>query len=159
MCPEFALQPDCCQEPCLLPADDMGHGPVHQSAHQAQQQRQHFPFIQKYNCGQYQVPLHHFTSSLVFLVSAGLILGSKAQTGILQYEAVELLFCLSFVLVLSPHRSLYKDVLSHLQKRTCHQETHTDILKMITQKCPVKTQGDHDCRSVYWRGTESRAFV
>ncbi|KAI3358412.1 hypothetical protein L3Q82_014842, partial [Scortum barcoo] len=46
-----------------------------------------------------------------------LILGSKAQTGVLQYEAVELLFCLSFLLVLSKHRPLYKDLLAHLHKR------------------------------------------
>uniref|UniRef100_A0A671U9N2 Telomerase reverse transcriptase n=1 Tax=Sparus aurata TaxID=8175 RepID=A0A671U9N2_SPAAU len=48
---------------------------------------------------------------------AGLILGSKAQTGIVQYEAVELLFCLSFLLVLSQHRPFYKDLLPHLHKR------------------------------------------
>lgn len=50
-------------------------------------------------------------------ISPGLTLGSKAQTGILQYEAVELIFCLSFLLVLSQHRPLYKDLLSHLHKR------------------------------------------
>lgn len=48
--------------------------------------------------------------------SLGQILGSKSQTGIIQYEAVELLFCLSFLLVLSQHRSLYKDVLPQLQQ-------------------------------------------
>lgn len=53
----------------------------------------------------------------------GLILGSKAQTGIVQYEAVELIFCLSFLLVLSQHRPLYKDLLPRLHKRTYPQET------------------------------------
>lgn len=48
----------------------------------------------------------------------GMILGSQTKTGVVQYEAVELLFCLSFWLVLSKHRRLYKDLLPHLQKRT-----------------------------------------
>ncbi|XP_057684121.1 telomerase reverse transcriptase isoform X2 [Corythoichthys intestinalis] len=43
--------------------------------------------------------------------------GYKALAGILPDEAVELLFCLSFLLVLSQHRSLYKGMLPHLQKR------------------------------------------
>lgn len=34
----------------------------------------------------------------------------------MQYEAVELLLCLSFLLVLSQHRHLYKDLLRHLHK-------------------------------------------
>ncbi|CAJ1083756.1 telomerase reverse transcriptase [Xyrichtys novacula] len=44
-------------------------------------------------------------------------LGNKAQTGVLQFEAVELLFCLSFLVVLSKHRALYKGLLPHLRKR------------------------------------------
>lgn len=52
-----------------------------------------------------------------FFFCPGLILGSKAQTGIVQYEAVELLFCLSFLIVLSQHRPLYRDLLPHLHKR------------------------------------------
>ncbi|XP_062265963.1 telomerase reverse transcriptase [Platichthys flesus] len=47
----------------------------------------------------------------------GLTLGSKAQTGVVQYEAVELIFCLSFLLVLSQHRPLYKYLLTRLHKR------------------------------------------
>lgn len=34
----------------------------------------------------------------------------------MQYEAVELLLCLSILLVLSQHRHLYKDLLPHLHK-------------------------------------------
>lgn len=64
--------------------------------------------------------VNNFTFSLSF--SLGLILGDKAQTGILQYEAVELLFCLSFLLVLSQYRLLYKDLLPHLHKRTYSQK-------------------------------------
>lgn len=45
MCSEFALWSDHCQEPYVLPADDMGHVRVRQSPHQAQQQRQHFLLI------------------------------------------------------------------------------------------------------------------
>lgn len=67
---------------------------------------------------------HHF---LFLPLCPGLVLGSKAQTGIVQYEAVELLFCLSFLLVLSQHRPLYRDLLPHLHKRMHPLEalTHT----------------------------------
>ncbi|KAJ0003205.1 hypothetical protein NQD34_008303 [Periophthalmus magnuspinnatus] len=54
---------------------------------------------------------------LTVCFSPGLTLGSKAQTGIIQYEAVELIFCLCFVLVLSQHRYVYKTLLPPLQKR------------------------------------------
>uniref|UniRef100_A0AAQ5YYU0 Telomerase reverse transcriptase n=1 Tax=Amphiprion ocellaris TaxID=80972 RepID=A0AAQ5YYU0_AMPOC len=64
-----------------------------------------------------------YANKFIRLSNKGLILGDKAQTGILQYEAVELLFCLSFLLVLSRHRCLYKALLPHLQKRTYPQET------------------------------------
>uniref|UniRef100_A0A3Q3R2L7 Telomerase reverse transcriptase n=1 Tax=Monopterus albus TaxID=43700 RepID=A0A3Q3R2L7_MONAL len=57
-----------------------------------------------------------YANQLIRLSNKGLILGSKAQTGIVQYEAVELLFCLSFLLVLSQHRPLYKDILPQLHK-------------------------------------------
>uniref|UniRef100_A0A8D3EBU5 Telomerase reverse transcriptase n=1 Tax=Scophthalmus maximus TaxID=52904 RepID=A0A8D3EBU5_SCOMX len=58
-----------------------------------------------------------YANHLIRHSNKGLILGSEAQTGIVQYEAVELIFCLSFVLVLSQHRPLYKDLLPHLHKR------------------------------------------
>ncbi|XP_042361936.1 telomerase reverse transcriptase isoform X2 [Plectropomus leopardus] len=58
-----------------------------------------------------------YGNQLIRLSNKGLTLGSKAQTGIVQYEAVELLFCLSFLLVLSRYRPLYKDLLQHLHKR------------------------------------------
>uniref|UniRef100_A0A8C4FEU3 Telomerase reverse transcriptase n=1 Tax=Dicentrarchus labrax TaxID=13489 RepID=A0A8C4FEU3_DICLA len=68
---------------------------------------------------QYQIQNIYSSFLILFCLPlyAGLILGSKAQTGIMQYEAVELLFCLSFLLVLSQHRPLYKDLLPHLHKR------------------------------------------
>lgn len=47
---------------------------------------------------------------------AGQVLGTKAQSGIMQYEAVELLLCLSFLIVLSKHRALYKDLLPQLHQ-------------------------------------------
>lgn len=65
----------------------------------------------------------HRCSCLAF--GTGLILGSKAQTGVVQYEAVELLFCLSFLLVLSKHRPLYKELLPHLHKRMYPPEPTT----------------------------------
>uniref|UniRef100_A0A674P7D3 Telomerase reverse transcriptase n=1 Tax=Takifugu rubripes TaxID=31033 RepID=A0A674P7D3_TAKRU len=58
-----------------------------------------------------------YTNYLIRLSNNGLISGSTSQTGSVQYEAVELLFCLSFLLVLSKHRRLYKDLLLHLHKR------------------------------------------
>ncbi|XP_037549563.1 telomerase reverse transcriptase [Nematolebias whitei] len=58
-----------------------------------------------------------YTNKLIRSSNKGLTLGGKDQTGTVQFEAVELLFCLSFLLVLSKHRSLYKDLLPHLHKR------------------------------------------
>ncbi|KAM6899371.1 telomerase reverse transcriptase [Xenentodon cancila] len=62
--------------------------------------------------------------------SPGMILGGKAQTGVLQYEAVELVFCLSFLLVLSQHRLLYKDLLAHLHKRKRSLERRLGDLRL-----------------------------
>nr|XP_023856046.1 telomerase reverse transcriptase [Salvelinus alpinus]XP_023856047.1 telomerase reverse transcriptase [Salvelinus alpinus] len=42
-----------------------------------------------------------YTNQLVRLCNKGLSLGCKAITGSLQYEAVELMYCLAFLLVLS----------------------------------------------------------
>ncbi|KAM6903800.1 telomerase reverse transcriptase-like [Lycodopsis pacificus] len=58
-----------------------------------------------------------YANQLIRLSNKGLILGSRAQTGAVQYEAVELLFYLSFLLVLSQHRPLYKGLLPHLHTR------------------------------------------
>ena len=70
------------------------------------------------------------------------MLGCKAQTGIVQYEAVELLFCLSFLLVLSQHRSCYKDLIWHLHKRRYpHKHTHTRT-KILHRKYPMEAQHD-----------------
>ncbi|XP_051246417.1 telomerase reverse transcriptase [Dicentrarchus labrax] len=71
-----------------------------------------------------------YASQLIRLSNKGLILGSKAQTGIMQYEAVELLFCLSFLLVLSQHRPLYKDLLPHLHKRKRSLERRLGDLRL-----------------------------
>ncbi|XP_068188382.1 telomerase reverse transcriptase [Antennarius striatus] len=58
-----------------------------------------------------------YTNHLLRISNKGHILGNKPVTGIMQYEAVELLFCLAFWLVLSKHRLFYKDLLQSLQKR------------------------------------------
>ncbi|XP_041663934.1 telomerase reverse transcriptase [Cheilinus undulatus] len=71
-----------------------------------------------------------YANHLIRISNKGLSLGSKAQTGILQYEAVELLFCLSFLLVLSPHRTLYKSLLPHLHKRKRHLERRLGDLRL-----------------------------
>ncbi|XP_076006113.1 telomerase reverse transcriptase [Genypterus blacodes] len=58
----------------------------------------------------------HYTNRLIRLSNKGSTLGSKDLTGVLQSEAVKLLFCLSFLLVLSRHRPIYKTILPHLHK-------------------------------------------
>lgn len=71
-----------------------------------------------------------YANRLIRISNKGQILGSSAQTGIVQYEAVELLFCLSFVLVLSQHRPLYKDLLPHLHKRKRSLEQRLGDLRL-----------------------------
>ncbi|XP_034016740.1 telomerase reverse transcriptase isoform X2 [Thalassophryne amazonica] len=71
-----------------------------------------------------------YANTLIRLSNKGLVLGSQAQTGLLQYEAVELLFCLSFLLVLSSHRALYKDILPQLQKRKRSLEKRLGDLRL-----------------------------
>ncbi|XP_059205531.1 telomerase reverse transcriptase [Centropristis striata] len=71
-----------------------------------------------------------YTNQLIRLSNRGLILGSKTQTGVVQYEAVELIFCLSFLLVLSQHRPLYKELLPHLHKRKRSLERRLGDLRL-----------------------------
>ncbi|XP_029299449.1 telomerase reverse transcriptase [Cottoperca gobio] len=71
-----------------------------------------------------------YANRLIRLSNKGMILGSKAQTGILQYEAVELLFCLSFLLVLSQHRPLYRGLLPHLHTRKRRLERRLGDLRL-----------------------------
>uniref|UniRef100_A0A3Q3GEF1 Telomerase reverse transcriptase n=1 Tax=Labrus bergylta TaxID=56723 RepID=A0A3Q3GEF1_9LABR len=71
-----------------------------------------------------------YANRLIRSSNKGLSLGSKAQTGILQYEAVELLFCLSFSLVLTPHRPLYRSLISHLHKRKRSLERRLGDLRL-----------------------------
>ncbi|XP_075868222.1 telomerase reverse transcriptase isoform X2 [Nelusetta ayraudi] len=71
-----------------------------------------------------------YANHLIRLSNKGLVLGTKAQSGVLQYEAVELLLCLSFLLVLSQHRHLYKDLLPHLHKRKRSLERRLGDLRL-----------------------------
>uniref|UniRef100_A0A672YP67 Telomerase reverse transcriptase n=1 Tax=Sphaeramia orbicularis TaxID=375764 RepID=A0A672YP67_9TELE len=71
-----------------------------------------------------------YTNHLIRRSNKGLILGTKAQTGIIQYEAVELLFCLSFLLVLSQHRRFYKDLIPHLHQRKRSLERRLGDLRL-----------------------------
>ncbi|XP_053718847.1 telomerase reverse transcriptase [Synchiropus splendidus] len=85
----------------------------------------------------------HYTNRLIRLSNKGEMLGCKSQTGMLQYEAVELIFCNSFVMMMSKHRSMYKDVLLHLRKwkRSLEQrlgDLRVAIVRQVTQsKTPV----------------------
>nr|Q1PS67.2 RecName: Full=Telomerase reverse transcriptase; AltName: Full=Telomerase catalytic subunit [Oryzias latipes] len=58
----------------------------------------------------------HYANALIRRSNTGLVLGDGAQKGSVQYEAVELLFCLAFLRVLSKHRPVYKDLLPRLHK-------------------------------------------
>ncbi|XP_024113651.1 telomerase reverse transcriptase isoform X1 [Oryzias melastigma] len=63
-----------------------------------------------------------YANTLIRRCNRGLVLGDKAQTGSVQFEAVKLLFCLCFQLVLSKHRPVYRDLLPHLDKCKRHME-------------------------------------
>ncbi|KAJ3608965.1 hypothetical protein NHX12_023493 [Muraenolepis orangiensis] len=58
-----------------------------------------------------------YVNRLIRLSNKGLSLGTRHQTGVLQSEAVELLFCLAFILVMSRHRPQYRTLLPGLHKR------------------------------------------
>ncbi|KAM9824207.1 telomerase reverse transcriptase [Neosynchiropus ocellatus] len=85
----------------------------------------------------------HYTNRLIRRSNQGELLGSKSQTGVLQYEAVELIFCISFVMMMSRHRSMYKDLLLHLRKwkRSLEQrlgDLRVAVVRRVTQsKTPV----------------------
>ncbi|KAK5598907.1 hypothetical protein CRENBAI_002116 [Crenichthys baileyi] len=88
--------------------------------------------------------LAQYANKLIRSSNKGLILGGKAQRGMVQYEAVELLFCLSFLLVLSQHRQLYKDLLIHLHKRKRSLERRLGDLRLarVRQASNPKTPMD-----------------
>ncbi|KAM3596100.1 uncharacterized protein V6R79_008168 [Siganus canaliculatus] len=85
-----------------------------------------------------------YVNHLIRLSNKGLVLGSKAQTGIVQYEAVKLLFCLSFLEVMSQHRRLYKELLPRLQKRKRSLERCLGDLRLarVRQAAHPRTPGD-----------------
>ncbi|XP_061596996.1 telomerase reverse transcriptase [Cololabis saira] len=85
-----------------------------------------------------------YANKLIRRSNKGMILGCKAQTGIVQYEAVELIFCLSFLLVLSQHRPLYKDLLTHLHKRKRSLERRLGDLRLarVRQAANPRTPPD-----------------
>uniref|UniRef100_A0A671RMH8 Telomerase reverse transcriptase n=1 Tax=Sinocyclocheilus anshuiensis TaxID=1608454 RepID=A0A671RMH8_9TELE len=57
------------------------------------------------------------TNRLIRHINKGLVLGSPDGGGLLQHEAVQLLFCLAFEVVFTRHRSLYRSLLPPLHKR------------------------------------------
>nr|XP_029506925.1 telomerase reverse transcriptase [Oncorhynchus nerka] len=74
--------------------------------------------------------LAEYTNQLVRLCNKGLSLGCKALTGSLQYEAVELIYCLAFLLVLSRHRPLYYHLLAPLRTRKRKLEGKLEGLRL-----------------------------
>nr|ABC47309.1 telomerase reverse transcriptase [Epinephelus coioides] len=85
-----------------------------------------------------------YANQLIRLSNKGQILGSKAQSGVVQYEAVELLFCLSFLLVMSQHRPLYKDLLPHLHKRKRSLERRLGDLRLARVRQAAKPRTPND---------------
>ncbi|XP_049891568.1 telomerase reverse transcriptase-like isoform X1 [Epinephelus moara] len=85
-----------------------------------------------------------YANQLIRLSNKGQILGSKAQSGVVQYEAVELLFCLSFLLVMSQHRPLYKDLLPHLHKRKRSLERRLGDLRLARVRQATKPRTPED---------------
>ncbi|XP_041702578.1 telomerase reverse transcriptase isoform X2 [Coregonus clupeaformis] len=85
-----------------------------------------------------------YTNQLVRLCNKGLSLGCTALTGILQYEAVELIYSLTFLLVLSRHRPLYKDLLPplHTRKRKLERKLGGLRLARIRQAATPKIPED-----------------
>uniref|UniRef100_A0A8C5EKP9 Telomerase reverse transcriptase n=1 Tax=Gouania willdenowi TaxID=441366 RepID=A0A8C5EKP9_GOUWI len=71
-----------------------------------------------------------YANNIIRVSNKGVPLGGKAQTGVLQYEAVELLFCLSFLLVMTQHRSTYKHLLPRLNKRKRSLERRLGDLRL-----------------------------
>ncbi|XP_051520034.1 telomerase reverse transcriptase isoform X1 [Myxocyprinus asiaticus] len=57
------------------------------------------------------------TNKLVRHTNTGLVLGYADGGGVLQYEAVQLLFCLAFEVVFTRFRPFYRSLLMRLQKR------------------------------------------
>uniref|UniRef100_A0A8C7T833 Telomerase reverse transcriptase n=1 Tax=Oncorhynchus mykiss TaxID=8022 RepID=A0A8C7T833_ONCMY len=74
--------------------------------------------------------LAEYTNHLVRLCNKGVSLGCKALTGSLQYEAVELIYCLAFLLVLSRHRPLYYHLLAPLRTRKRKLEGKLEGLRL-----------------------------
>ncbi|XP_040044810.2 telomerase reverse transcriptase isoform X1 [Gasterosteus aculeatus] len=85
-----------------------------------------------------------YGNQLIRLSNKGMILGSKTQRGVVQYEAVELLFCFSFLLVLSPHRPLYEALLPHLHRRKRSLERRLGDVRLarVRQATNPRTPGD-----------------
>uniref|UniRef100_A0A6Q2Z186 Telomerase reverse transcriptase n=1 Tax=Esox lucius TaxID=8010 RepID=A0A6Q2Z186_ESOLU len=88
--------------------------------------------------------MSEYTNKLVRLCNKGTSLGCKVLSGSVQYEAVELIYCLSFLLVLSRHRPVYKDLLSPLNTRKRHLERKLGILRVarVRQAALPKTPED-----------------
>uniref|UniRef100_A0A9J8BUL2 Telomerase reverse transcriptase n=1 Tax=Cyprinus carpio carpio TaxID=630221 RepID=A0A9J8BUL2_CYPCA len=57
------------------------------------------------------------SNKLIRHINKGLVLGSLDGGGLLQYEAVQMLFCLAFDVVFKRHRWLYRSLLPALHKR------------------------------------------
>uniref|UniRef100_A0A674CVD7 Telomerase reverse transcriptase n=1 Tax=Salmo trutta TaxID=8032 RepID=A0A674CVD7_SALTR len=89
------------------------------------------------------------TNQLVRLCNKGLSLGCKAITGSLQYEAVELMYCVAFLLVLSRHRPLYNDLLAPLRTRKRKLERKLEGLRLARIRQAATPKIPEDFKAIW----------
>ncbi|CAL8297711.1 unnamed protein product [Lota lota] len=80
----------------------------------------------------------NYVNRLVRLCNKGVSVGTRYQTGVLQSEAVELLFCLAFILVMSRHRPQYRALLPGLHKRKRCLERHLGDIRLARVRQATK---------------------
>ncbi|KAL0961749.1 hypothetical protein UPYG_G00331210 [Umbra pygmaea] len=89
-----------------------------------------------------------YTNQVVRLCNKGMSLGCKTLTGCLQYEAVELIYCMSFRLVLSRHRLLYKNLLAPLNTRKRRLERRLGSLRVSRVRQAAIPRNPEDFKAI-----------
>nr|XP_023673366.1 telomerase reverse transcriptase isoform X2 [Paramormyrops kingsleyae] len=76
-------------------------------------------------------------------------LGFRNMGGCLQFEAVELMFCISFLTILSRHRSLYKCLLPRLRTRKRQLERKLGAVRLAVVQRASTPEIPEDFRCIY----------
>ncbi|XP_048848450.1 telomerase reverse transcriptase isoform X2 [Brienomyrus brachyistius] len=76
-------------------------------------------------------------------------LGFRNMGGCLQFEAVELMFCISFLTVLSRHRRLYKCLLPQLRTRKRRLERKLGVVRLAIVQRASTPEIPEDFRCIY----------